>query len=248
MKQKFTCLEDALMADGVSQYKLSSYSSDAIIMGQRFDRLVTVRRVFETTPNGKKWDAWICRCDCGTFKIVRAANLLHGMSRSCGCILKDIGISRRVYESHEDKTRLRRILGGMKYRCCNKNSQRYQSYGGRGITVCQEWRSSFSSFYYWAMANGYKEGLSIDRIDNDKGYYPENCRWTDAKTQISNRSWCYCADWQGKRWTLPELSDQLGISRRSLFTTKHQTKYGIKVYKRYQKSEDQQPRQEYRHG
>ena len=75
----------------------------------------------------------------------------------------------------------------MKYRCLNKNGRRYKDYGGRGITICDEWKNDFKAFYDWAMANGYKDDLSIDRIDNDKGYYPENCRWATAFEQNHNK-------------------------------------------------------------
>ena len=75
----------------------------------------------------------------------------------------------------------------MKDRCYRPGNNRYQYYGGRGIDVCEEWKNDFTAFYDWAMANGYKENLSIDRIDNDKGYSPQNCRWADAITQNKNR-------------------------------------------------------------
>lgn len=234
MKQKFTCLEDALIADGVSPYKLRDTSSKAITVNQRFDRLVTVERVFETTVKGKKWDAWVCKCDCGNYKIIRAANLLNGMSRSCGCLLTELGESRR---DNSDKTRIRRKLKSvwstMKYRCLNAKCSRYKDYGGRGIFVCREWINSFDTFYRWALLNGYKDGLSIDRIDNDKGYYPDNCRWADAKTQTNNRSWCYHVEWQGKKWNVIDFSKNIGIKRSSVFVTKYQKKYGFTVERRY---------------
>lgn len=156
------------------------------LTGRRYGRLTVICRA-ENTKHGSA--QWLCQCDCGNKKIVRSASL-NGNTKSCGCLYKDtregLGRSRRKYECGSNH-RLYHIWQGMKYRCINKNGRRYKDYGGRGITVCDEWKNNFQSFYEWSVANGYREDLSIDRIDNDKGYCPENCRWATALEQRKNR-------------------------------------------------------------
>lgn len=87
------------------------------------------------------------------------------------------------------KTSLASILNGMKQRCYNPNRRSYKNYGGKGITICEDWLSDTNNFYKWALANGYEEGLSIERLDNDKGYYPDNCTWIPLEDQYKNRSY-----------------------------------------------------------
>ena len=112
--------------------------------------------------------------------------------------------------------RLYPIWSGMKDRCLNKNNKRYSSYGGRGIEVCKEWQQSFRAFLRWAMANGYEEGLSIDRIDNDGNYCPENCRWATAKEQANNKRWNHLITYNGKTQTMKEWAEELGIKLSTL--------------------------------
>ena len=106
-------------------------------------------------------------------------------------------------------------------RCYNKNNKRYDSYGGRGINICDEWldkTNGFINFYKWSIENGYEEGLSIDRINNDYGYYPENCRWTDRKTQQNNTRFNKIIEFNGEKHTLSEWSEILNISYTVLST------------------------------
>lgn len=97
----------------------------------------------------------------------------------------------------------------MKKRCYNKNASNYKNYGGRGITMCDEWRNDFITFYNWSMENGYQDNLSIDRIDNDKGYSPSNCRWTDRTTQNNNTRHNVYLTYNGKTQTMKQWSDEL---------------------------------------
>lgn len=110
-------------------------------------------------------------------------------------------------------TRLYRIWQQMKNRCHNPNTPRFPDYGGRGITVCEEWKDDFQTFYDWAMANGYEDHLTIDRIDNDKGYSPENCRWATDLQQANNSRHCHMITWNGETHSLSEWSRILDISR-----------------------------------
>lgn len=126
---------------------------------------------------------WLCRCDCGTAKTVDGHSITRGLSTGClGC---------RPNQSHrrthgERKTRLYNIWCGMKTRCLNQKDAAYPRYGGRGITICRAWIDSYEAFRDWAMANGYRPHLTIDRENNDGHYEPDNCRWATYAEQNRN--------------------------------------------------------------
>ena len=156
------------------------------LTGRRFGRL----SVIGVDDRGTRKTYFWCKCDCGTVKSIRGDGLLSGSIVSCGCKKREQDrINLEANHKHKmSHTRPYEIWQGIKGRCYNKNDVRYSRYGGRGITVCEEWREDFSSFYKWALANGYRDDLTIDRIDNDKGYSPDNCRWADQETQSRNRA------------------------------------------------------------
>lgn len=143
---------------------------------------------------------WICRCECGTVRSVARKSLTSGRTLSCGECTRPEAVAKamkkRVYKLNTDipakADRLYRVWGSMKARCYNENAHDYPRYGGRGITICDEWRDSFFSFKEWALSAGYdydapRMACTLDRIDNDGPYSPDNCRWVSMKKQIANQ-------------------------------------------------------------
>ena len=157
------------------------------LTGQRFGRLTVVQRA----EIGKRGHAlWLCKCACGKDTVVSSSSLRRGATNSCGCLRSEICRNRitTMNTTHGGKgTRLYRIWHDMKQRCYNPKSDHYSLYGGRGISVCSEWLNDFAVFQKWALSHGYRDDLSIDRIDVDGNYSPDNCRWATIKEQNNNK-------------------------------------------------------------
>lgn len=158
-------------------------------VGERFGRLVVLdNNVSVECAHGKRRNGCLCKCDCGNEKIVLSNSLKTGNTTSCGCFHKE-GVAKITYSHGGTHTKLYNTFLRMRGRCNNPNNKRYKDYGGRGISICKEW-DKFEVFREWALSHGYKEGLSIERVDVDKGYCPENCTWIPMSEQSKNRRSC----------------------------------------------------------
>ena len=180
------------------------------LTGKQFTYLTVLSRDYN--PKYKR-AMWKCLCKCGNVKTVSAYNLKKGYTRSCGC---------KKYESHNVKhgmkhTRIYGIWTGINKRCFNPNSKGYKNYGGRGITMCDEWHKDFMSFYNWAISNGYQDNLTIERIDNNGNYCPQNCKWIVFEEQSRNRRNTIFIEYNGKRQTLVDWSKELNINPKTLY-------------------------------
>ena len=177
------------------------------LLGQRFGRLTVIERM----PNGiRKQAVWKCVCDCGKEVVVESGHLRSGHTNSCGCYGRQRSAEYHLTHGMSG-TRIHSVYNTMKGRCYNPKDQKYDRYGARGITICDEWLNNPKSFYDWALSNGYQDGLSIDRIDNDGNYCPENCRWVDRKTQANNKSNNRYYEYNGMKKTISEWAEYLGL-------------------------------------
>ena len=173
-------------------------------------------KVLKRADNRKKIVMWLCKCDCGTEKIVQGTSLKNGTSNSCGCH------SSRLSENHHKthgltNTKLYRVWQRMKNATTNVNNQDYKHYGKKGVMVCSEWFDNFLNFYNWSITNGYKEGLTIDRIDNNGNYEPNNCRWTTQKVQTNNYSKNILLEYDNEIHTIAEWAEIIGIKYTTLY-------------------------------
>lgn len=167
--------------------------------------------------DGHKRQRWLCQCKCGKEFITLGHRIRKGLAKSCGC--KPTELSDEVIESirkknstHGDsKSRLYKCWRGIKTRCLSPTDQHWKDYGGRGITVCDEWADSYENFREWALSNGYKDDLTIDRIDVNGNYEPSNCRWATIKEQANNKRDNNYLTFNGKTQTVVQWAEELGI-------------------------------------
>jgi hypothetical protein len=177
------------------------------VIGQRYGMLTVV----EIAPPIKRYKMVTCVCDCGSRITVRLSRIRSRAEITdkigCGCLAGK-------WKKHGDSnSRLYRIWDHMIRRCHSVSNHAFSSYGGRGIVVCPEWHD-YLAFREWAKASGYQDFLSIDRINNDDGYYPANCRWATAKEQQNNKSCNHYIEYDGRKQTLTQWSEELGMSRK----------------------------------
>lgn len=185
------------------------------LTGKRFGKLTVIEK-----HNQDKWGGWnwLCKCDCGNESIVSGGHLRGMKAKSCGC-------SRTESKNFIHKmtgSRIYSIWQAMKSRCYYDKNKRFKDYGGRGITVCDEWKNSFISFYEWSMKNGYDENAergqcTIDRIDVNGNYEPNNCRWATIKQQANNTRRNHFIEYNGKTQTVSQWANELGVEPDSIF-------------------------------
>lgn len=231
----FLCHCDCGKEKIISSHNLKSGNSKSCgctkttnIVGKRYGQLTVLREV-PTTPSIKKAQGqqFECRCDCGNTIIIGRYRLLN--RKSCGCLSKSG--TRKTHGLAN--TRLYRVWTGMKTRCYNSKFPSYKDYGGKGIDICDEWRNDFMSFYNWAYTNGYDDkaeyGMcTIDRIDNGKGYSPDNCRWVSNRTQANNKTNNRLISYKGERYNMTQLANKYDIP---LDILSHRLKCGWEIEK-----------------
>lgn len=189
-------------------------------VGRKFGRL-TVLELAEphVCPSGEIFPRWRCQCECGNITEVYQSSLVTGSAKSCGCLAKENTAkkNRERCLKHGGSVRgnidrLYRVWRGMKERCYSEKHKSYKRYGGRGIKVCDEWLHDYEAFRAWSYANGYDENAkygkcSLDRIDFDGNYCPENCRWVDYKVQANNASYNRLLTLNGETHTLSQWAE-----------------------------------------
>lgn len=187
------------------------------LKGKRFGRLEVIEYAGQIRFNGsgKTKRQWLCKCDCGNTKIITGGSLTNGKTRSCGCLAleeeRKNGARRKTHGM--TGTRLYYIWRAMKRRCNDPRVKAYTSYGGRGITVCNEWMESFETFKNWAYSNGYNETLTIERKDVNGNYEPSNCRWATLQEQARNKRNSICVyDSCGEKRNIRDVVDGKELS------------------------------------
>ena len=188
------------------------------ISGQKFNMLTAVEYVGRRNKGNHPY--WLCRCECGNEKVVSLPNLKSGAVKSCGCLprIKNSARMKEQNKTHgKSKTRLYNIYHQMKTRCYNPAHPFFYRYGGRGISICNEWQE-FEVFYAWAINNGYEDGLTIDRINNDGVYSPDNCRWVKMVDQTRNRGTNHHVTVGGETHCLSEWAEINDISYNTIMS------------------------------
>lgn len=177
------------------------------ITGKKFGKLTVLGRDY--SYKSPKHTKWICKCECGNTKSIFRDALMQGRTKSCGCSM--YANRKGQNKTHGmSKTRIYQEWFSMKLRC-TPNSPDSKNYYDRGIRVCEEWQNDFMAFYNWAISHGYAETLTIDRIDNDKGYSPNNCRWITIAAQQANKTTTIWIEYDGVMYCLRTLCTILGF-------------------------------------
>ena len=206
------------------------------MIGLRFGRLTVIEKDVKRKDRKSRHTFWKCLCDCGNIVTVDGYRLRSGETKSCGCLRDEIRCETIVNYNNQNPTRpdkwkhgksgtpLYHVYRHMIDRCYDQNNPKFNIYGGRGITVCDEWRNDSSTFFKWADDNGYVSGLTLDRINVNGNYEPDNCRWATLKQQANNRRNTIYVNIDGLNYTLRDISDMTGIKMGTLW---YRVKNGI---------------------
>ena len=192
-----------------------------------FNRLTVIKRV----EVDKKEVYYLCKCTCGNEKIIRGKDLKYNKIKSCGCLNKEKTTERNTKHSLRH-TRIYRIWLLMKNRCLNSKYHLFKNYGGRGITICNEWKNDFMSFYNWSMNNGYEEYLTIDRINVNGDYEPSNCRWATKLQQQRNTTRLRKITYKNETHCISEWAEILGLEYNTLYYRFRRNNYSEDVLKK----------------
>lgn len=182
----------------------------AQMIGRKYNRLTVLR--LDTTDRKAPDRFFVCQCDCGNITSVRYSHLIRHEIKSCGCLSRE-NHAKKHGKSH---TRLYGIWSKMRARCLDDRDASYAYYGQRGIQICDEWRDDFMSFYTWAMQNGYEEHLTLDRINVNGNYTPDNCRWVTYAVQARNRTDTVYYTYQGETMVLTDWAHKIGMNEETL--------------------------------
>lgn len=174
------------------------------LTGSKFGSLTVLKEVGKTKNNMKLWE---CECSCGNRVVVPTNNLKSGHTKSCGCAWKN-----SITKHGKCDTRLYSIWRNMKQRCYNCKNKAFNNYGGRGISVSNEWKESFERFYEWSISHGYSKDLQLDRVDNNGNYEPENCRWVTRTENNRNKRTNHFITFNEETHTLKEWGELKGIN------------------------------------
>lgn len=184
------------------------------LTGKTFGRLTALKCTKKATRKSGP-SIWLCKCVCGNFKNVQSGHLVNGSTQSCGCLQREKAKESNIKHGMKYE-RLYNIYTNMLQRCFNCKSNAYKNYGLRGITVCKKWVYDKTTFFKWAISNGYTSKLTLERIDNNKGYSPTNCRWATREEQNRNKRSNVYIQVNGKNKILSDLAKEHGIKRKTL--------------------------------
>lgn len=199
-KDSYSIRHDTNYSCGCIKYSLD-------LTGKKFNHLKVIKFIKVTNHNEKLWE---CKCDCGNVCYHTSNQLTKGYSKQC----KKCGYKITAIKNAKPKKFSKKLVEcyvNMKTRTTNKKQDKYNRYINRNITMCDEWLNDYYAFEKWALENGYQENLTIDRIDNNKGYSPDNCRWVDRIVQANNRRTNVCLEYNGKIKTMAQWSRELNI-------------------------------------
>ena len=192
--------------------------SKSNLIGKKFGRLLVLEETDKRSSN--QTVIWKCKCDCGNIVYIDTSRLTSGNTKSCGCLsIESSKVPKTIKHGdcnvNSEFHRLYYIWKGMRSRCNNKKGQKYKDYGGRGISVCEEW-NEYINFKNWALSNGYRNNLTIDRINVDGNYEPSNCRWSDSITQMNNMRTNTHIEYNNETYTIAELARKYNLKQGTL--------------------------------
>ena len=185
------------------------------ITNQKFGILTVLKKDVDFKPPRYKYTKWICQCECGNIKSISYTSLKMGKTKSCGCQAHK-GVKGLNKTHGMSNTRIYREWRNMRNRC-KGNMKCAKNYSQRGISVCSEWKNNFISFYKWAIQNGYSDSLTLDRIDNNKGYSPDNCRWVTGIEQMRNRTNTIYVMYEGEKCALSKLCEDFNFPYKTAY-------------------------------